>query len=75
MTDMEFTQKTDQIRSSMMESFDEQAAICFEDRDREEAERLINIIKYADTEHTELISKNCLPIPKICLKKYHRNSR
>ena len=64
MTDMEFTQKTDQIRSSMMESFDEQAAICFEDRDREEAERLINIIKYADTDERV---PNLSKLKKMCL--------
>ena len=50
MTDMEFTQKADKIRSSMMEMFDEQAAICFEDRDREEAEKLVNIIKHGNAD-------------------------
>ena len=64
MTDMEFTQKADKIRSSMMESFDEQAAICFEDRDREEAERLIHIIKHADADERV---PNLAKLKKMCL--------
>ena len=64
MTDMEFTRKADQIRSSMMEMFDEQAAICFEDRDREEAEKLVNIIKHGNADEK---APNLAKLKKMCL--------
>lgn len=64
MTDMEFTQKADKIRSSMMESFDKQAAICFEDRDREEAEKLVNIIKHGNADEK---APNLAKLKKMCL--------
>ena len=64
MLDMNFTQKSDQIRLSMIESLDKNIDICFEDQDRAEAERLINIIKNApDDERVPNLAK----LKKMCL--------